>query len=195
MGAKASVIHPPDQGVCGRHGTEDHDMTQGLSVLGGTEGDLYLAKWEARRTVDHRRLKGRKSRPAIGSRMGWAAVGKGGWNGGTTRQARATADSSMRERPRSDRPRTGDCQSTGKKVHQQWQSHQRKNGAGWTGPRSGAVGDGRERDSRRCSASARSAQPERLDLQPMPVHSDSKRQLGACCPAFRRSRSRVPLRY
>ena len=29
MGAKASLIHPPYQGVCGRHGTEDQDVTPG----------------------------------------------------------------------------------------------------------------------------------------------------------------------
>jgi hypothetical protein len=29
MGAKAFLIHPPYQGVCGRHGTEDQGVTPG----------------------------------------------------------------------------------------------------------------------------------------------------------------------
>jgi hypothetical protein len=29
MEAKANLIHPPDQGVCGRHGAEDLDVTPG----------------------------------------------------------------------------------------------------------------------------------------------------------------------
>src|SRR5262249_41914691 len=38
MGAKASLIHPPYQGVCGRHGTEDHGVTPGglVRLSGGT---------------------------------------------------------------------------------------------------------------------------------------------------------------
>src|SRR6516164_1594190 len=38
MGAKAFLIHPPYQGVCGRHGTEDHDVTPGglVRLPGGT---------------------------------------------------------------------------------------------------------------------------------------------------------------
>jgi hypothetical protein len=39
MGAKASLIHPPYQGVCGRHGTEDQDVTPGgLARLSGGTG-------------------------------------------------------------------------------------------------------------------------------------------------------------
>ena len=39
MGAKASLIHPPYQGVCGRHGTEDQDVTPGglVRLSGGAE--------------------------------------------------------------------------------------------------------------------------------------------------------------
>jgi len=40
MEAKAFLIHPPHQGVCGRHGTEDLGVTPGglLGSSGDTEG-------------------------------------------------------------------------------------------------------------------------------------------------------------
>src|SRR5262245_26171130 len=39
MGAKAFLIHPPYQGVCGRHGTADQDVTPGgLARLSGGTG-------------------------------------------------------------------------------------------------------------------------------------------------------------
>jgi hypothetical protein len=40
MEAKAFLIHPPHQGVCGRHGTEDLSVTPGglSGSSGGTEG-------------------------------------------------------------------------------------------------------------------------------------------------------------
>ena len=60
-GGEGVLIHPPYQGVCGRHGTEDQDVTPGglVRVPGGTEDKRPYkpqAKWEAtpasRRTAE-----------------------------------------------------------------------------------------------------------------------------------------------
>jgi len=39
-GGEGVLIHPPHQGVCGQHGTEDHGVTPGelSGSSGGTEG-------------------------------------------------------------------------------------------------------------------------------------------------------------
>ena len=81
MGAKALLIHPPYQGVCGRHGTEDQDVTPGGLVRfpGGTgisDPISRKVKWEAMpgESSDGRIVPeaGRKPRDrAIGSRVGW----------------------------------------------------------------------------------------------------------------------------
>ena len=51
-GGEGVLIHPPYQGVCGRHGTEDQDVTPGGLVRfpGGTgisDPISLTAKWEA----------------------------------------------------------------------------------------------------------------------------------------------------
>jgi hypothetical protein len=51
-GGEGVLIHPPYQGVCGRHGTEDRDVTPGGLVRfpGGTgisDPISLKAKWEA----------------------------------------------------------------------------------------------------------------------------------------------------
>jgi len=50
-GGEGVFIHPPHQGVCGRHGTEDQDVTPGGLVRfpGGTgicDPISLTAKWE-----------------------------------------------------------------------------------------------------------------------------------------------------
>lgn len=51
-GGEGVLIHPPYQGVCGRHGTEDLDVTPGglVRFLGGTgisDPISRKAKWRA----------------------------------------------------------------------------------------------------------------------------------------------------
>jgi hypothetical protein len=81
MGAKALLIHPSHQGVCGRHGTEDLDVTPGDLVRSpkgmGASGPISReVKWEAMpdeksddRVVPEARRKPRDR--VIGSRVGW----------------------------------------------------------------------------------------------------------------------------
>jgi hypothetical protein len=80
-GGEGVLIHPPYQGVCGRHGTEDQDVTPGGLVRfpGGTgisDPISRKAKWRAMpgESSDGRIVPeaGRKPRDrAIGSRVGW----------------------------------------------------------------------------------------------------------------------------
>ena len=61
MGAKAFLIHPPHQGVCGRHGTEDQCVTPGglvVSAVGTVVTDAISASEVGR---DARRAVGRPS--------------------------------------------------------------------------------------------------------------------------------------
>ena len=51
-GGEGVLIHPPYQGVCGRHGTEDQDVTPGGLVrfpggIGISDPISLKAKWEA----------------------------------------------------------------------------------------------------------------------------------------------------
>jgi len=81
MEAKALLIHPSYQGVCGRHGKEDQYVTPGglVRFSGGTgisDPISLTAKWEAMpgESSDGRIVPeaGRKPRDrAIGSRVGW----------------------------------------------------------------------------------------------------------------------------
>jgi hypothetical protein len=53
MEAKAILIHPPYQGVCGRHGREDQFVTPGglerfLEGMRGKRPYKHNAKWEAK---------------------------------------------------------------------------------------------------------------------------------------------------
>src|SRR5215831_2028998 len=79
-GGEGVLIHPPYQGVCGRHGIEDHDVTPGGldSFSEGTEGSDPISVSEvgssAGRVVGPPRSTPSvaKSRDrAIGSRVGW----------------------------------------------------------------------------------------------------------------------------
>src|SRR5512135_2413584 len=80
-GGEGVLIHPPHQGVCGRHGTEDQDVTPGGLVrfpggAGISDPISLTAKWEATpgESSDSRVVPeaGRKPRDrAIGSRVGW----------------------------------------------------------------------------------------------------------------------------
>src|SRR6478735_2469173 len=80
-GGEGVLIHPPYQGVCGRHGTEDQGVTPGGLVRfpGGTgisDPISRKAKWRATpgESSDGRIVPeaGRKPRDrAIGSRVGW----------------------------------------------------------------------------------------------------------------------------
>jgi hypothetical protein len=80
-GGEGVLIHPPYQGVCGRHGTEDQDVTPGglVRFSGGTgisDPISLTAKWEAMpgESSDGRIVPEavRKPRdPAMGSRVGW----------------------------------------------------------------------------------------------------------------------------
>lgn len=51
METKAFLVHPSHQGVCGRHGTEDDDVTHGdlvmseKSALGGRVGKESRREW------------------------------------------------------------------------------------------------------------------------------------------------------
>src|SRR5262245_46438526 len=49
-GGEGILIHPPHQGVCGRHGTEDQGVTPGElpESSGGTEGSDSISASEAR---------------------------------------------------------------------------------------------------------------------------------------------------
>src|SRR6266436_412078 len=49
-GGEGVLIHPPHQGVCGRHGTEDQDVTPGElpESSGGTEGSDSISASETR---------------------------------------------------------------------------------------------------------------------------------------------------
>ena len=52
MEAKAFLIHPPHQGVCGRHGREDQYATPGglarfLNGIRDKRPYKHYAKWEA----------------------------------------------------------------------------------------------------------------------------------------------------
>src|SRR6266480_4565028 len=52
-GGEGVLIHPPHQGVCGRHGTEDQGVTPGElpGSSGGTEGSDSISASETRSGV------------------------------------------------------------------------------------------------------------------------------------------------
>ena len=90
-GGEGVLIHPPHQGVCGRHGTEDQDVTPGGLVRfpGGTgisDPISLTAKWEVtpvessdgRIVCAGQRFDPEGSSPSA-ARM-WGGVSKGGGN-------------------------------------------------------------------------------------------------------------------
>src|SRR6266436_2377811 len=90
-GGEGILIHPPYQGVCGRHGTEDHDVTPGglVRFSEGTERSNPISTSEvgssAGRVVGppHSTSSTVKAvRPSDRQLSGLGkAVGKGGWCG------------------------------------------------------------------------------------------------------------------
>lgn len=78
-GGEGALIHPPHQGVCGRHGTEEPSVTPGglgASARGSAESDSISGsegRSEARRVVGRPNSTGsavKATRPAKGSRSG-----------------------------------------------------------------------------------------------------------------------------
>ena len=115
-GGEGALIHPPHQGVCGRHGTEDQCVTLGDlgGCAGGTAATDPISESEVGRDAVEesdgrvvpeawRKRRDRRS----GNRVGWGrrpakTVGTG-QDGEMSKGAEV--DSSMSERPEHQRPR------------------------------------------------------------------------------------------
>src|SRR5664279_150318 len=89
-GGEGDLIHPPHQGVCGRHGTEDQHVTPGelAAFLGGTEKSNPISASET--GSDTRRVVGRagstrsaaKATRPDDRRSEWAGeAARGRWSG------------------------------------------------------------------------------------------------------------------
>ena len=93
MGAKALLIHPSHQGVCGRHGTEDLCVTPG-ELVGSPDGTgvsdpiSRKAKWEARlgEWSDSRVVPEGQGQPARPSDRQPGGLGKAAGKGGRDEQ-------------------------------------------------------------------------------------------------------------
>jgi RNA-directed DNA polymerase len=115
-GGEGVLIHPPHQGVCERHGTEDQSVTLGdlVESAGGTAATDPISEGEMGR--DARRGVGRSSSTsstakAVRPRMRQpSGLGKATGEDGRRQKERqmskgAEVDSSMSERPEHQRPR------------------------------------------------------------------------------------------
>src|SRR5437870_8859256 len=115
-GGEGVLIHPPHQGVCGRHGTEDQDVTPGElpGSSGGTEGSDSISASETRSGALEvvGRLGSTGGAAKVASPEAWRPSGSGkpaGEDGrGETESEMSKAgeeESSLSERPGHHRPR------------------------------------------------------------------------------------------
>src|SRR5689334_12154111 len=116
MEAKAFLIHPPHQGVCGRHGTEDLSVTPGglSGSSGGTEGSDPISASEVGSSVlgvvgrpNSTRSVVKATRPETWRQsVSGKAAGEDGWGETESEMSKAgEVDSSLSERPEHHRPR------------------------------------------------------------------------------------------
>ena len=115
-GGEGVLIHPPHQGVCGRHGTEDLSVTPGglSGSSGGAEGSDPISASEVGSGVlgvvgrpNSTRSAAKATRPgAWRQSVSGKAAGEDGW-GETESEMSKTGevDSSLSERPEHHRPR------------------------------------------------------------------------------------------
>src|SRR6516164_729449 len=115
-GGEGILIHPPQQGVCGRHGTEDLSVTPGglSGSAGGTEGSDPISASEMGNSVlgvvgrpNSTRSAVKATRPETWRRsVSGKSAGEDGW-GETESEMSKTGevDSSLSERPEPHRPR------------------------------------------------------------------------------------------
>src|SRR6516165_8859112 len=115
-GGEGILIHPPHQGVCGRHGTEDQGVTPGElpESSGGTEGSDSISASEARSDalevvgrLDSTGSAAKATRPEV-----WRPSGSGkpaGEDGRAEKEREMSkageVESSLSERPGHHRPR------------------------------------------------------------------------------------------
>src|SRR6516225_7834763 len=115
-GGEGVLIHPPHQGVCGRHGTEDLGVTPGglSGSSGGTEGSDPISASEAGSGVlgvvgrpNSTRSLVKATRPeAWRQSVSGKAAGEDGWGETESEMSKAgEVDSSLSERPEHHRPR------------------------------------------------------------------------------------------
>src|SRR5215831_10662309 len=115
-GGEGVLIHPPHQGVCGRHGTEDLSVTPGglSGSSDGTEGSDPISASEMGSGVlgvvgrpSSTRSAVNATRPeAWRQSVSGKAAGKGGWGETENEMSKADeVDSSFSERPEHHRPR------------------------------------------------------------------------------------------
>ena len=115
-GGEGVLIHPPHQGVCGRHGTEDLNVTPGglSGSSGGTEGSDPISASEAGSGVlgvvgrpNSTRSVVKATRPETWRQsVSGKAAGEDGWGETESEMSKAgEVDSSLSERPEHHRPR------------------------------------------------------------------------------------------
>ena len=115
-GGEGVLIHPPHQGVCGRHGTEDLSVTPGglSGSSGGTEGSDPISASEVGSGVlgvvgrpSSTRSVVKATRPETWRRsVSGKAAGEDGWGETESEMSKASeVDSSLSERPEHHRPR------------------------------------------------------------------------------------------
>lgn len=106
-GGEGALIHPPHQGVCGRHGTEEPSVTPGglgVSACGSAESDSISeseVRSEARRVVGRPNSTVRVAkvtRPEKGSRSGLGkAVDQGSWKRTGNQKRKAAEEEQFHE--------------------------------------------------------------------------------------------------
>src|ERR1700746_2726121 len=115
-GGEGVLIHPPHQGVCGRHGTEDLSVTPGelSGSSGGTEGSDPISASEVGSGVlgvvgrpSSTRSAVKATRPETWRQsVSGKAAGEDGWGETESEMSKAgEVDSSLSERPEHHRPR------------------------------------------------------------------------------------------
>src|SRR5580700_8743844 len=115
-GGEGVLIHPPHQGVCGRHGTEDLGVTPGglSGSSGGTEGSDPISASEVGSGVlgvvgrpNSTRSAVKATRPETWRQsVSGKAAGEDGWGEIESEMSKADeVDSSLSERPEHHRPR------------------------------------------------------------------------------------------
>jgi hypothetical protein len=115
-GGEGVLIHPPHQGVCGRHGTEDLGVTPGglSGSSGGTEGSDPISASEVGSGVlgvvgrpNSTRSAVKATRPETWRQsVSGKAAGEDGWGETESEMSKAgEVDSSLSERPEHHRPR------------------------------------------------------------------------------------------
>src|ERR1700751_5738923 len=115
-GGEGVLIHPPHQGVCGRHGTEDLGVTPGglSGSSGGTEGSDPISASEVGSSVlgvvgrpNSTRSVVKATRPETWRQsVSGKAAGEDGWGETESEMSKAgEVDGSLSERPEHHRPR------------------------------------------------------------------------------------------